>query len=354
MQRKNRSTNGPSADDPPFSHLPPYKAPNTGLLSYVPRLVLPYAELARIDKPGFALLWIVHTIGIVQAGIIMKTPLSELLHMVIFFLPACWVLMCVNFAWNDTCDFSYDAKVARTRHRPLVRGDVSPLAAITFDCALAAILAAFLIPLPRTCAVYAIPMALGCFIYPLSKRWSNYPQIVFGVVLPCGVFMGAAAVGATPLPYPSRLSTVLDLKTWTVPHRRHAFALISNYLTNVIWTILFEVIYSFQDVQWDEGAGIGTMTVLLRRRGIAKPFLFLLALIQLILHAQTGRLTDAHSPFWPLSVAFASTSLTIQILCVDLNDEESCMFWFAAGQFTGLAMLLGYAGEYYIQQLNFH
>lgn len=54
MRGRNRSTNDPSADDPSLSHLPPYKALNSGLLSYLPRLVLPYAGLARMDRPGFA------------------------------------------------------------------------------------------------------------------------------------------------------------------------------------------------------------------------------------------------------------------------------------------------------------
>ena len=336
-----------------FPNLPPHRPPSTGLLSYVPHLLLPYAELARIDKAGFAVLWVVHVLGILHAGIILQAPLSEVLYLVAFFCPACEFLMFVNFAWNDSCDFQYDGKVARTRHRPLVRGAVSLPAAITFDCALTTILAAFLIPLPRACTMYAIPMAFGCFIYPLSKRWTNYPQLILGVVLPSGIFMGAAAVGATPLPYPSRLATILDFETWVMPEQTQALAIFNNYLTNVVWTILFEIIYSFQDAKWDEGAGIGTITRLLKGHGTAKAFLLALAITQAVLHAQTGNVTRAHSAFWPFSVAATFIALVIQILCVDLDKEESCMFWFAAGNMlTGFAMLIGYAGEYYVQVLK--
>ena len=335
-----------------FPDLPPYKAPSTGLLSYVPPLLLPYAELARLDKPGFVCVWMVHVFGVLHAGIILQAPPSEVLHLVAFFIPACELLMCLNFAWNDCCDFPYDKMVARTRYRPLVRGAVSLPAAIIFDCALAVLLAAFLLPLPRPCIMYAVPMAFGCYIYPFSKRWTNYPQLVLGVVLASGVFMGAAAIGAIPLPYPSRLATVLDSETWILPQPEKASAILNSYLTNVIWTFFFEVIYSFQDVRWDEGAGIGTITQLLRGRATAKAFLLLLAICQTVLHAQTGTMIRAHSLSWPLSVAATFTTLMIQIFYVRLNKEESCMFWFAVGQMmTGLAMLIGYAGEYCTRML---
>lgn len=213
--------------------------------------------------------------------------------------------------------------------------------------------AAFLIPLPRPCAMYAIPMALGCFVYPLSKRWTTCPQLVLASVLASGVFMGAAAVGATPLPYPSRLATVLDLEAWIIPHPRHSSAIFGSFLTNVVWTLNFEVVYSFQDIKWDEGAGVGTITRYLKGRGTAKAFLLMLAILHTVFHAQTGNMTQAHSAFWPFSVAATFTTSLIQVFYVCLDKEESCMFWFAAGNvMTGLAMLIGYAGEYYTQTLK--
>ena len=336
-----------------FPDLPPYEIPSSGILSYIPRFLLPYAELARIDKPGFAILWILHIIGILHAGILLQAPLSEILYLTVYFFPACEILMCVNFAWNDSCDSHYDAKVARTRHRPLVRGALDLRAAVMFDCALAIVLIFFLLPLPRACTMYAIPMSLSCFIYPLSKRWTDYPQLVLGIVLPSGVFMGAAALGATPLPYPSHLATVIDLGTWIGPHPSHAVPIINAYLTNILWTLFFEIIYSFQDVQWDDAAGIGTITRLLKRRGSAKGLLLILAIAQTLLHISTGVLTNAHSEFWTFSVTATFATLILQIFYVCLEEEESCMFWFAAGNvLTGLAMLIGYAGEYYSQTLT--
>ena len=331
-----------------FPDLHPYTVPSTGLLSSVPLALLPYAELARIDKPGFALLWLVHIFGILHAGILLQTSLSEVLYMITFFFPACKVLMCVNFAWNDTCDVEFDGKVARTRHRPLVRKALSLPAALVFDCGLAIALAMFLLPLPRTCSIYAIPMALGCLIYPLSKRWTNFPQLILGLVAASGVFMGAAAVGAIPLPFPSDLRTLLDSQTWVFPQRAHAFAILHSYFADVVWIVLCETIYSFQDVQWDQSAGIGTITQLLKGRRTAKAFLCILATTQVALHAHTGYLSEAKSVFWPISVAMTIATLIVQIFSVRLEQETSCMFWFAAGNImTGLAMLIGYAGEYY-------
>ena len=337
-----------------LSDLPPYAIPSDGLLRNVPLSLLPYAELARVDKPGVALLWFVHVFGILHAGTLLRTPLPDVLYTIAFFFPACEVLMCANFAWNDICDVEFDGRVARTRHRPLVRNALSLPAALIFTCALAMALASFLLPLPQLCTIYATPMALGCLIYPLSKRWTNFPQIFLGMVVASGVFMGAAAVGASPVPYPPSLLNVLNLDSWiTTPQTDHTFAFLCSYLTSVCWVSLCETVYSFQDARWDENAGIGTITRLLKGRRTAKTFLCILATAQVILQDQTGRWTQAHSAFWSMSMVATFTALMLQIFRVCLEEEGSCMFWFAAGNMlSGLTMLIGYAGEYYVQVIK--
>ena len=340
----------------PFPDLPAYKPHSAGLLSYVPLSCLPYAELARIDKPGFVAIWMIHLFGIIQAGIVMQAPLSEVLYLVAYFIPACEFFMSFNFAWNDTCDFQYDSKVARTRHRPLVRGAVSLPAALAFDCVLVAITALFLIPLPRACTVFAIPIGIGCLIYPLSKRWTNFPQLVLAVISPGGVFMGAAAVGAMLIPDTLGPAEILDWEIWVTTQRTQAQTFLYSYLTVAVWTLHFEIIYSFQDAKWDEAAGVGTITRLLKgyNGGTAKAFLLILAIIQTLLYAQAGNLVQACSVYWPFSVALTFITLVVQIYFVDLENEDSCMFWFAMGNMlTGSAMLIGSTSEYYVQVLEY-
>ena len=333
-----------------FHDLPPYTTPATGLLSYIPHYLLPYAELARLDKPGFIALWLVHAYGILHAGILLHTPLAKILRLLALFIPACEILMSVNFAWNDICDRDYDGEVARTRHRPLVRGALSLSASLAFVGVLAAGLIVFLVVLPQACLMYALPMAFGCFVYPLSKRWTEYPQLVLAIVLPSGIFMGSAAVGAISLPYPSDLTRLTDVQDWVWPDGTHCSALIANYLTSVIWTIFFETIYSFQDAKWDETAGIGSITRLLKNNSLAKAFLLMLSSAQSALHLYVGTITPMRSPIWPLSVGATFITSILEVAFVDLGREESCMYWFAIGNMlTGSAMLMGYAGEYWFQ-----
>ena len=355
MVTENKEKTAPrsgSKMDSTLLKLPPYTAPRTGILSYMPQSVLPFAELARIDKPGFLALWLAHAFGILHVGVLLHVPVEQILRLLGFFVFASQLLMSANFAWNDTCDVRYDGKVARTRFRPLVRGAVSIPAALIFDTVLAASLALLLIPLPRACSMYAIPMAVGCFFYPLTKRWTYYPQVFLAVVLSSGVFMGAAAAGATPLPYPSHLATSGDYKTWILPTWPHTVALMANYSTNVVWTVFFDVLYAFQDAKWDESAGVGTMTRLLKDTRSAKMFFMALASIQTASHAYVGIVTPMRTAFWPLSVGATFVTLAIEIFFVDLDRESSCEFWFAAGHLlTGSAMLVGYVGEYSYSQV---
>ncbi|KAL9599684.1 MAG: hypothetical protein Q9219_003672 [cf. Caloplaca sp. 3 TL-2023] len=216
---------------------------------------------------------------------------------------------------------------------------------------LTASLAIFLIPLPRACTVYAVPMVAGCFVYPISKRWTNFPQLVLAMVLPSGVFMGAAAVGEVPLPYPPHWTMLFDLRAWmTPPEWSRAAAVMATYYSCVVWTIFYEMVYSFQDAEWDEAAGIGTMTRLLKTQKAAKGFLALLAGFQTTLHGWVGAVTPMTSPFWPFSVVATLAMLIAEVWLVDLSQEESCMFWFAVGNMlTGAAMLAGYIGEYFVR-----
>lgn len=325
-----------------------YQPPSVGVFAFFSERWRPYAELARLDKPGFALLWIVHLCGILLASILDPRPVDNVLKLAAFFLFACQVLMWLNFAWNDTCDVKFDRQVFRTRHRPLARNALTLPQAVVFDGLLACMLAAFLLPLPASCFIYAIPLAFGCFVYPLTKRFTNHPQACLGVILAGGLYMGAAAAGVDGLPYPTKVGDILAPRLWWYPSSDVMLALGSQYLTLVFWVISTETVYSYQDAEWDEAAGVGTITRLIPNHRSAKVLLFLMAGIQVTLFASIGVVLGFQPTFWRLSVGSTFAALVFTISSVDLKSPESCLFWFQAGNMvTGIAMLFGYGAEYF-------
>ena len=334
--------------------LPPYRDPSSGLLSKFPRWMLPYLQLARIDKPGHITVTI-HLIGAIQAGILLEVPPQNLGTICLYMAIASVIFLWTNFVWNDICDQEVDGRVARSRHRPLVRGAVSRQSAVAFNIFLGALLLAFLAPLPIACKMYTVPIAAGAIFYPLSKRITNYTQIVMATVISTGSFMGAAAVGITPLPHPSsfRLQSIVTVSEWTPADPIAIPSFVATYSLLGVWGMIYELIYSYQDASWDKNAGIGTMTLLFSKEASAKAFLVALAVLQASIYQYVGMLIDAHLTYWSISTILVASSLFLEIYSVDLSKEESCRYWFAVGAaLTSSAMLCGFCGEYYIREFE--
>jgi 4-hydroxybenzoate polyprenyltransferase len=97
-----------------------------------PAPLRPYLRLARADRPiGSWLLllpcWWSAALAAVAAG----RPHPDLWHLALFFIGA-FVMRGAGCTWNDILDRDLDAKVARTRTRPIPSGQVSVKGAAVF------------------------------------------------------------------------------------------------------------------------------------------------------------------------------------------------------------------------------
>jgi 4-hydroxybenzoate polyprenyltransferase len=138
--------------------------------------------------------------------------------------------------YNDILDKEIDAKVERTRLRPLPSGAVTTKAAwawLLAQCAAGLIALLMLPPLAQIVSLIAIPLVA---LYPLMKRITWWPQAWLGIVFSWGALVGAAA------------STY---ETGIVP--QEAFAL---YAGCIMWTIAYDTIYALQDREDDALVGV--------------------------------------------------------------------------------------------------
>jgi 4-hydroxybenzoate polyprenyltransferase len=91
---------------------------------FAPAFTRPYLRLARLDRPiGSWLLlmpcWWSSGLAGMRAG-----ELPRLSHIVLFFIGA-FAMRGAGCTWNDLVDRDLDAKVERTRSRPIPSGQVS-------------------------------------------------------------------------------------------------------------------------------------------------------------------------------------------------------------------------------------
>src|SRR5436190_14280702 len=105
--------------------------------TFAPPFLRPYLRLARADRPIGAWLlllpcWWSAGLAAIAAG----RPYPDPWHVLLFFVGA-FVMRGAGCTWNDIVDRDLDARVARTRSRPIPSGQVSVRAAAVFLAALA-------------------------------------------------------------------------------------------------------------------------------------------------------------------------------------------------------------------------
>ena len=301
----------PASQDRLFPALPPYKPPS-GLCSYLPVSVVPYAELMRIHKPaGYYAFYFPHLFGTLYAATVLSRPLSELLRVNILFIIGSVLLRGAACTWNDTLDAAYDRKVARCCHRPVARGAVSSSAAYGFTLAQAMLAACVLYQLPRVCTGPATVLVATMALYPLAKRVTNYPQVVLGFSLALGQLVGAAGMG-------------MDL--WSLTNGDLIAAMGCLYLSNVVNAVTYDAVYAHQDLEDDLKAGVKSVAVAWRSR--TKPILGLLSVFEVCLLGAAGFLFGMRYLFFASAVLGTSLVLGSMIWAVRLDVPKDCWQWF--------------------------
>ena len=98
--------------------------------------------------------------------------------------------------YNDIVDRDLDAKVERTRLRPLASGRVSLDGAWALLVAMSLIGLVVLLQLGRTAQIVALASLALVAAYPFMKRITWWPQAWLGLVFSWGALVGWPAVDA--------------------------------------------------------------------------------------------------------------------------------------------------------------
>ena len=298
--------------DPQESPAPTGKTP--WIDRFVPARIRPYLKLARADRPigTWLLLWPCWW-GLVLACPITGRHWPDLKLMVLFALGAL-VMRGAGCTYNDIVDRDIDARVERTKSRPLPSGAVSVRAAWLFLVAQALVGLCVLLALNRTSILLGIVSLALVAIYPFMKRVTYWPQAFLGLTFNWGALMGyAAATGTLELP---------------------AFLL---YGAGIAWTLGYDTIYAHQDKEDD--ALIGVKSTALRFGAHTKQWLCLFYAVMIVLLgfaiATSGL---GHVAYWGLAAVAAH--LFYQIVTLEIDDPARCLAVFQANRNTGLFVFM--------------
>ncbi|KAH9834703.1 4-hydroxybenzoate polyprenyltransferase, mitochondrial [Teratosphaeria destructans] len=316
-----------------------YNPPTTGLLGALPRSWVPYAELIRLEKPiGTYYLFLPCLFSTLLAAPLTNpmVPPTTVVGTSLLFFSGALIMRGAGCTINDLWDRNLDPHVSRTRLRPIARKAVTVSQAIVYLGFQLFAGLAVLLQFPWQCFFYATPSLLFVTAYPLAKRVTNYPQFVLGLTFSWGAILGFPALG-------------IDLMSNTP-------ALISAaclYSSCVAWTVVYDMIYAYQDIQDDAKAGIKSIALAQERNG--KIFLAAVSAVQVGLLAGAGAAIGAGPLFYFGTCGGAAATLGYMIRKVDLKDVKDCWAWFKKGAwFTGGAISLGLTAEYAAHYVGWH
>ena len=225
-----------------------------GVMGMLPSGLRPYAALARFDRPiGWWLLYWPCVWGLALAG-----GLPEHWPLLLWFLLGAIAMRSAGCVYNDIVDRDLDAKVERTRSRPLASGAVSLKAAwgwLLLLC-LVGLIAWFQINM--TAKLVALGSLALVAAYPFMKRITWWPQAWLGLVFGWGALVGWAAIEA-----------------------RVPMAGLLLYVGSIFWVIGYDTIYALQDREDDALVGIKSSALRMGnhvRSGVALLYAIALAL----------------------------------------------------------------------------
>ena len=275
-----------------------------------------FIDLTRLKKPiGFMLLFWPCAWGLTLAYDFNDSLNKYFFFLILFFLGS--VLMrSAGCIVNDILDKEFDAKVFRTKNRPIASGKISIKLAIIYAFVLC-LLALFVL---LNFNLFTIILALGsmplAFSYPLMKRFTYWPQLFLGITFNYGLILG-----------------------WTAIKGQIDPVIIVLYVGAIFWTLGYDTIYGFQDIKDDEIIGLKSTSIKFKK----EPYFFLYACYSfyLITLLVVGYLIELNY----ISIMFFIVALFqmfyYQLQKLKIKNSSSCLKIFKSNNFLGLIVFLG-------------
>lgn len=280
-----------------------------GFIGALPPRLRPYASLMRFDRPiGSWLLYWPCAWSVALAGVGGRWALFLWLGLGAF------AMRSAGCVYNDIVDRDLDAKVERTRLRPLASNRVSVRSAWLLIAALSLIGLVVLVQLNATAAIVALVSIAPVAAYPFMKRITWWPQAWLGIVFSWGALVGWPAV--------------------TGSLSRTTFLL---WFGSIAWVVGYDTLYAIQDIEDDALVGVKSSA---RRLGEKAPLG--IAIFYLIAVLLWGSAIWTVRPDWVALVALVPAVLHLadQVLRVDARDGELALKLFRSNRTCGLLVCL--------------
>jgi 4-hydroxybenzoate polyprenyltransferase len=281
-----------------------------GFIGALPPRLRPFASLMRLDRPiGSWLLYWPCAWSVALAGVGGRWDLFLCLGLGAF------AMRSAGCVYNDIVDRDLDAKVERTRLRPLASARVSLQSAWLLIAGLALIGLVVLLQLNLTAAIAAVVSLAPVAAYPFMKRITWWPQAWLGIVFSWGALVGWPAVTGSLSSAPFLL-----------------------WFGSIAWVVGYDTLYAIQDMEDDALVGVKSSARRLGDKAALGIGIFYAVALLL-----WGAAIWSVRPDWIalLALAPAAIHLASQARRADSKDGDLALKLFRSNRTAGFLVFLG-------------
>ena len=274
-----------------------------------------FIELVRLKKPiGFMLLFWPCIWGLTLAYNFNGEKVTYFLYAGLFLVGAI-LMRSAGCIVNDIADRKFDIKVSRTKDRPIASGKISTNRGYVYSIILCLIAFIVLIQfnyLTIFLAFISMPLA---FTYPLMKRYTYWPQLFLGITFNYGMILGWTSV-----------SNDLSITPFIL------------YFGAIFWTLAYDTIYGFQDLNDDEIIGLKSTSIKFKSNpNLFLSFCYFVFLICLVI---VGLKMNFDKIYYIFIIFVIIHLFYYQLYRLNIKNIESCLQIFKSNNILGLLVLI--------------
>ena len=279
-----------------------------------------YILLMRLNSPiGSMLLLYPCLWGLISASSSIEEIRQNIFLFIIFILGA-FIMRSAGCVINDIFDRNIDNQVDRTKSRPLADKSISLHESIVIFITLSSIGLCILLSLNTLSIKVGLLSFILLIIYPLTKRITYWPQLFLALTFNIGVLIGYAAI-----------TNILPFEIYFL------------YAAGIFWTLGYDTIYAYQDIDDDISIGVKSTAILFKDS--AKYWIssfYILMTSNLLIF---GLLSSQEMIYFLLLILILSHQF-FQIYKLDIKRPEVCLAIFKSNKYLGLLVCLVLLSNY--------
>jgi len=286
------------------------------MFKYILYYLKNFLILIRINKPNGIMLLMFPAIWSIL--IVLKEEID--IYLLLLFAYGSFIMRSAGCIINDMIDKKIDRNIERTKSRPLASEKLESSDAIILLIIFLSIGLSILLNLNSICILLgfiAFPLIL---LYPLMKRFTYFPQLCLAIVFNFSVLI-----------------------SWTAAKGEFEVQSLLLYLACIFWTLGYDTIYAYQDIDDDKKIGVKSLAIYLEKN--IKFWITLFYLIFIGFFSFLAILNSINLIFFIIITLFA-LKILFEIFKIKELQSKNCLKIFQMNSWYGFFITIGLFSNY--------